>query len=581
MPPQTLNKDRSTLDSNGSSPNPGPSTRPNTRRTGPPAIIEEQQDIRDAQDGRKFLEKCSLLCPPGEPPTHQSLATCLHQISAMAGVPKQTVNAIRAVAFLLGEIEDTQINTSLREALDSQMTEFTSDFKILIEDMKEKIDEHAKIAEAHLVKIAPIAPTAGRPTTTSYASVLVNPPAHANPKIAAREGIKARQFLIQGINESKFSHLNVIQLKDEFNKILTELGLSTGKIRAAVKSRSGGTVIEADSDETANWLSNSSNQKKLCEKLDTKAEFKVRSYNVIAFNVPLAINPEEMEHRLEICEANGIEPSTIQSAKWAKAINKRTTVQKTAHLLLTFDSAHAANRAITNGLYVCNRKCQVERTRREPIRCLKCQGWNHFAKDCLEEKDTCGNCAGSHRTSDCQSSDRACASCKVKDHASWSRACPAFIKRAAEFNARNPDNSLQYFPTADVWTWYTVDKASPATSAAPPTSTPAIPQMFPNRSQPNNKARHNKRRHDTYIPDDTYLPADTYVSTDVYIPDNIRRAAFPEPNEPTTWNEDTWSNNPRQHGRTNQPSQRVTSTQSPGQGASDSNSTANPYTSNG
>src|SRR5271168_3207360 len=110
------------------------------------------------------------------------------------------------------------------------MTELTSDFKFLIEDMKEKIDEHAKAAEAHLVKIAPIVPTARRPTPTSYASVLVNPPAHANPKIAAREGIKARQFLIQGINESKFSHLDAIQLKDKFNKILKEIGLPTGKI---------------------------------------------------------------------------------------------------------------------------------------------------------------------------------------------------------------------------------------------------------------------------------------------------------------------------------------------------------------
>src|ERR1700678_591263 len=113
MPPQTQNKDRSTQDSNRSSPNPGPSTRPNTRRTGPPVMLEEQQDIRDALDGRKFLEKCSLLCPPGEPSTHQSLAICLHQISVMAGIPKQMINAIRSVAFLLDELEDIQINTTL------------------------------------------------------------------------------------------------------------------------------------------------------------------------------------------------------------------------------------------------------------------------------------------------------------------------------------------------------------------------------------------------------------------------------------------------------------------------------------
>src|SRR5271168_2333175 len=83
-----------------------------------------------------------LFFPDGEPPTHQSLSTCLHQISALAGVPKQTVNAIRSVAFLLEEMEDMQINILIREALDSQMTEFTSDFKLLIKDATERIDEH-------------------------------------------------------------------------------------------------------------------------------------------------------------------------------------------------------------------------------------------------------------------------------------------------------------------------------------------------------------------------------------------------------------------------------------------------------
>ena len=179
---------------------------------------------------RKFLEKHSILCPPGEPPTHSLLSTCLHQISAMAGVPKQMTNAIRSVAFLLEEMEDTQINTLLREALDVQMTEFTSDFKLLVKDAKERINKHVKISEEHLASSQVPLPAQPRLPTNSYASALINPPAHANPKIAARKGIKARQFLIKGLKESKFSHLDSFQLKTELNKILPELGLPTGKI---------------------------------------------------------------------------------------------------------------------------------------------------------------------------------------------------------------------------------------------------------------------------------------------------------------------------------------------------------------
>ena len=100
---------------NRSSPNLITAAR-NTHRNGTSVIIEELQDIKDSLEGRKYLEKHSLLCPPGEPPCHTSLATCLHQISMMSGLQKPVINAIRSVAFLLDELEDTQINETVKEA---------------------------------------------------------------------------------------------------------------------------------------------------------------------------------------------------------------------------------------------------------------------------------------------------------------------------------------------------------------------------------------------------------------------------------------------------------------------------------
>ena len=41
--------------------------------------------------------------------------------------------------------------------------------------------------------------------------------------------------------------------------------------------------------------------------------------------------------------------------RWAKPIHRRALTQRTAHLILTFNSADVANRAITNGIYICNR----------------------------------------------------------------------------------------------------------------------------------------------------------------------------------------------------------------------------------
>ena len=411
--------------------------RPKTRAgaglggaTGGSESPELQQDINDERGGRSFLENHLLLCPIGEPVTHTSLATCLHQISAMNGVGKPAANAIRAVAFLLGEMEETQINKMLQDSFNTQITELTSDMATLIKDAKEQLQEQFKVNEDRLTEIinkAVAQPRINQPGT--YAAVVSNPPPHANPRVAAKEGIKARQFLMEGLANTKFSHTDTMQLKTEFNIILGALGLSDGRIRSVNKIRNGGTLIEMDSDGATAWLTKQENRIGFCSKVGPTVVFRARVYNLIAFNVPLDIDPENHKHRQEVCEANSLETEVISGMKWAKPIQRRSETQRTAHLFLTFTNADAANRAITNGLYICNRRCHAERVRREPTRCLKCQGWNHFAKECVAEEDKCGNCAKNHRTNDCQTPlEKSCVSCKTNDHASWSRECPTFLR---------------------------------------------------------------------------------------------------------------------------------------------------------
>jgi hypothetical protein len=269
------------------------------------ALGEENQDIKDPLEGRKFLEKHLLLWPPGEPATHTSLATCLYQVSALAGVHKTAINAIRAVAFLLEEMEDTQINISVKEAFDSQITEFTSDMKILIEDAKTKLDTHFKATEERLTQVInnSAAQIKQAPATgTTYASMLTAPPPHANPRIAAREGIKARQYLLEGISDTKFSHTDVYQLKTELNKILDAMGADKIKIRSISKLRNGSALAEMETDEATSWLADKENRTKFGNKMGPNVKFCSRVHNIIVFNVPLALDPEDPKHRQEICD---------------------------------------------------------------------------------------------------------------------------------------------------------------------------------------------------------------------------------------------------------------------------------------
>jgi hypothetical protein len=426
------------------------------------------------------------------------------QIAAMANTPKLTVNAVRAAAFLLEELEENAINETIRVAFDSQITEFTADMKLLIEDANIKIDEHIKasieqaklnaITTQHTVNQNTLP---GRNVANSYATALINPPPYVNPKIAAKEGIKARQFLLLGIRESAFGQYDTQKLKAELNKAIRELGCEEGKIRSITTQRDGNILLEVDSDASAKWFANNSNRVELCSILGEEVTFKARIYNVLAHNAPLTMDPDDRNHREEIKETNDLEDGTIVAIRWAKPLNRRSLQQRSAHLVISYSSPEAANRAITNGITICNKKCHVERIRREPLRCLKCQGWNHMAKDCEETHSTCSNCAEHHRTSECQSPrKKRCVSCKSNEHASWSRECPSFQKRVDELNDRNPENLLPFFPTADPWTWSAVS-----------TDDNALPNRYPrygndmqNTHQHKGKGREQQRAVDTFIP---------------------------------------------------------------------------------
>jgi hypothetical protein len=337
------------------------------------------------------LEEHLLLCPPGEPTTPSSLSVCLHQISLMSGISKPAINAIRTVAFMIEEMEETTINETIRDAFESQVTEFTSDMKLLIEDAKEKIDTHLK-------NIIPPANTQGPSSTQgnttnsrSYAAALINPPSTVNPILAAREGIKARQVLLEGIKELTLSHLDAFQLKKELNRFLEELGLEEGKIRSVQNQRDGKTLVEMDNDAATNWIRAQENADRFCSKIGTKAAIRLRQFSVIAFNAPTDMDAENPRHKAEITETNGLNEDDIVALRWAKPVNRRQPGQRTAHLIITMNNVDNANRAIAKGIYICNKNCRVERVKREPPRCLKCQGWNHFAKECTVDVNVCGN----------------------------------------------------------------------------------------------------------------------------------------------------------------------------------------------
>jgi cellular nucleic acid-binding protein len=126
--------------------------------------------------------------------------------------------------------------------------------------------------------------------------------------------------------------------------------------------------------------------------------------------------------------------------------------QTHAYAILTLTSANYANILIRDRLTIFQTKVRPKKQKQEPIQCLKCCGWGHFATECKASGDTCGNCRGSHHTNACKNKEKVyCITCSEYLHASWSRNCPEFNCRCMILDKKNPENAMPYFPTEHGW----------------------------------------------------------------------------------------------------------------------------------
>ena len=406
--------------------------------------------------------------PDGAPLTMDGLASTLFQISALPGIGRTAVNSVRAVAYLLKEIELGEVAEAIRDIANAQFNEMTKDLKEFTEGLTEKmtkdLEKKAAVLEKKTTELTEVAEKAAQQAGNagSYRDALTRAtsgaPPDANPRLAAKESIRQRQSLIDLPKGSTLSDCTNSILVGKFAEAM---GRATGqqhKIRSALKLQNGGILVEMVTDEGAAWLALKANAEAfLLELGESEASFKTRSFNVIAYYVPLTLDTNSIKDRQEIEETNSIPKDGLTKLRWIKPPIRRREDQRFAHIIATFSDAETANRAIVNGLSICHKRVSVAKCKKEPIRCLKCQGWDHIASECVFPKDVnvCGTCGGrDHWTSKCPKRDATyCTSCRMYDHTSWDRGCPTFLRKTEELNARDPANDLPFFPAKESWTW--------------------------------------------------------------------------------------------------------------------------------
>ncbi|KAJ7769945.1 hypothetical protein B0H16DRAFT_1279004, partial [Mycena metata] len=223
------------------------------------------------------------------------------------------------------------------------------------------------------------------------------------------------------------------------------------------KLANGGAVFHCRDEKMALWVKGTEVMTQFVAAMGGTCVFKPRRIELIVERLPLETQIEDAGVWRTAEKDSGLADKAIRGVQWLKAPGRRLSTQRAAHVGMIFATAEDANHAIDHGVWVSGVNYFAKKNKEDARRCAKCQRYDgHMAHACREKEDTCGRCAGRHRTSDCSVTDAgpfACANCKERGHAAVDRACPFFLREQQKRRVRDPTIDYRYFPTSDSRTW--------------------------------------------------------------------------------------------------------------------------------
>jgi len=226
------------------------------------------------------------------------------------------------------------------------------------------------------------------------------------------------------------------------NKIdVAKLGIGITEMRKVTR---GAVVVRCENVKQASKLKEEV-AKDLGEKYIVQEPMK-RKLKLKIFGVDKEDCDDEHDLWNTIEEQNGYEKGTIKG----KIVHKVTGPKSRGVTIIAEMGTEAHQKLVEMGkVKIRWRICKVL-DYIGILRCYKCCGFYHFAKDC-KNKEVCGLCAKQHATKDCRSQERKCVNCEDKiinmkiknlnsDHSAYDNNCPCFIKEIGKYKSRIQGN---------------------------------------------------------------------------------------------------------------------------------------------
>ena len=319
-------------------------------------------------------------------------------------------------------------------------------------------------------------------TATSYQDALTSKGSSPNPIVTAatldvrarvREGVKLWQILIDACScgDCILWGVSTAGLVNAANVALHGLEHAADhRFVSAHWLNNGGMVLEINSEAAIGWIGALVTRASFLGRFAPDSSVRERAFPPMVQFMPLYFKPDSDSEVRSVEKDNDLPAGSLLCARWIKPPYRRNREQMCSHIILVTSATEAANKILTNGLLVCQKRVYAKKCKKEPTHCLKCQGWDHLSYSCVQAFDTCATCAGRHKTANCSLGVQLrCVSCRMEGHASWSRFCPIFNHKCDELNGRLTENTMPYFPTDEPWT-HVIKPPKPTLYPLPPAS---------------------------------------------------------------------------------------------------------------
>jgi len=258
------------------------------------------------------------------------------------------------------------------------------------------------------------------------------------------EAVTRRQeavVIIKPVEETKATSSETTKKVIKTNIDVAKLGVGITKMKKASK----GAVIIGCENKTQVEMLKSKVSDDLGEKY-TVHDPKKKSVKIRIFDIDKEDCEKESELWQKIEEQNGYAKNCIKGKIVKKLINERSRrVTTIAEVDIKTRNTILEESKVKIGWNICKVQSYIG-----ILRCYKCCGYYHFAKDCKNE--ACGKCAGRHATKDCKCETRKCIKCEEKikhfgiknlnsSHSAFDTMCP-YYKRELEKQKTRMDSNL-------------------------------------------------------------------------------------------------------------------------------------------